>query len=334
MQVLAPFSLKSEVVPLLEAGASELYCGVVPEELSKRWGTFELLNRRRGYDANLWSLGDLKAAVVTAHDRGVPVLVTLNRHYSEELYPILEAMLTRLREVDADGVIVADLGVLQLLRERAYGFRHVVVGTGGATLNAETAAFYGALGATRVVLSRHLTVPEIVDIAAHDHGGVELEAFVLNGLCPFEDGFCTFYQGHEPPAELGGGQLMERSYDPYFEGAGCRISFIHRALTAVGGVVPAKSDGESFTSFAHDRSDESRTAGIDCGACAILALTQASLTSVKIVERAASTARKLRSTRFIRTVVDMAQEGPDYPDFVAAVRRVYTELTGGNGGSG
>ena len=150
MNVLAPFSLKSEVVPLVEAGASELYCGVVPEELSRRWGTLELLNRRRGYDANLWSFADLGEAIAAAHERHVPVFVTLNRHYSEDAYPLLHEILTSLQEVDADGVIVVDLGLLQLLRERPYGFRHVIVGTGGATLNAETVAFYGALGATRV----------------------------------------------------------------------------------------------------------------------------------------------------------------------------------------
>ena len=336
MQVLAPFSLKSEVTPLVEAGASELYCGVVPEELSRRWGTLELLNRRRGYDANLWSFVDLGEAIVAAHDRDVPVFVTLNRHYSEELYPLLHEILTGLKEVDADGVIVADLGLLQLLRERDYGFRNVVVGTGGATFNAETAAFYCALGATRVVLSRHLTVPEIVDISAHNHAGVELEAFVLNGLCPYEDGHCSFYHGHEPPNEPADGHLIERSYDPFFEGAGCRINFLHRPLATADGADPGGHGGETFTSFAHDRSDESRTGGTDCGACAILALAQASLTSVKIVERAFSTVRKVRCTRFIRSVVDLAEsaDSPPYPDFVAAVRRWYAELTGGSECSG
>ena len=339
MNVLAPFSLKSEVVPLVEAGASELYCGVVPEELSRRWGTLELLNRRRGYDANLWSFADLGEAIAAAHERHVPVFVTLNRHYSEDAYPLLHEILTSLQEVDADGVIVVDLGLLQLLRERPYGFRHVIVGTGGATLNAETVAFYGALGATRVVLSRHLTVPEIVDVAAHNDSGLELEAFVLNGLCPFEDGFCTFYHGHEPPRDLGGGgsrHPVERSYDPVFEGAGCRISFAHRPLDAAGAVDPVDETGEAFASFAHDRSDESRTGGTDCGACAILALTQASLASVKIVERAFSTDRKVRCTRFVRAVVDLAAaaDPPAYPDFVAEVRRGYAELTGGRECSG
>ena len=336
MQVLAPFSLKSEVIPLVDAGASELYCGVVPEELSRRWGTLELLNRRRGYDANLWSFADLKEAVCAAHSRDVPVFVTLNRYYSEDTYPFLDETLTRLRESDADGVIVADLGLLQLLRERAYGFRHVVVGTGGATLNAESVAFYGALGATRVVLSRHLTVAEIVDIATHDYCGVELEAFVLNSLCPFEDGFCSFYHGHEPPREaVCDVRRVERSYDPFFEGAGCRISFLHRALAAAGGIDPAATD-ETFTSFAHDRSDESRTGGTDCGACAILALTRAELASVKIVERAFSTERKVRCTRFVRAVVDLAQVNgtSEYREFISEVRQMYKVFTGGNECSG
>ncbi len=339
MHVLAPFSLKSEVVPLVAAGANELYCGVVPEELSQRWGTLELLNRRRGYDANLWSFADLREAVVAAHECGVPVFVTLNRHYPEDLYPLLHEMLARLREVDTDGVVVVDLGLLQLLREQAYGFRHVIVGTGGATLNAETVAFYGALGATRIVLSRHLTVPEIVDITAHNDAGLELEAFVLNGLCPFEDGFCTFYHGHEPPRHLGEGvdwRPIERSYDPVFEGAGCRINFVHRRLDVAGGAEPTGAGCETFASFAHDRSDESRTGGTDCGACAILALTQASLTSVKIVERAFSTDRKVRCTRFVRAVVDLAEaaDPPAYAEFVAEVRRRYATFTGGRECSG
>jgi U32 family peptidase len=320
MKVLAPFSLPQEVPLLIDAGASELYCGIVPEELSAEWGEFESLNRRRGYDANLWNFKDLRRSIEVAHERDVPVFVTLNRFYSESQHPYVVGLAEHLRQTGVDGLIVIDIGLLLSLADTGLRFPHTIVGTGGSTLNSEAISFYRELGATRVVLSRHLSLEEIVSLANATVGQIELEAFILNSLCPFEDGFCTFYHGHEPPRYDRLGPPV--SYDPYFEGCGCRIEFAYRAHGILGGDPIA-------VGFAHDRLDRLREAGVDCGACGIFDFVQAGVHSLKIVERALPTRSKVRCTQFVRQAVELAQaRNAGRDEFIKAARAAYTQLTG------
>jgi collagenase-like PrtC family protease len=324
VKILAPFSLPHEVPELIAAGATELYCGVVPEELRHEVGDFESLNRRRGYDANLWSLEDLEHSTAVAHAQSMPVFVTLNRFFSHRQYPALLQLARDLRAAGADGLIVVDPALMLALRDEGVRFPYLAVGTGGSTFNASTVTFYRTLGATRVILSRHLTVPEIRAIAAEAPADVELEVFILHSLCPFEDGFCSFYHGHDPspdsPGPLPPGCLP--SYDPWFEGVGCRLRFqAHRvgeAGTAFGPV------------FAHDRADELRHGGADCGVCALPELLEAGIHSVKIVERAFPTQRKVSATQFVRRALTIAQSTPppSRRDFQVQAQELYRQMTG------
>lgn len=324
MHILAPFSLPGEVTPLIQAGATELYCGVVPREESDALGDSEALNRRRGYDANLWSFEDLETALATAHGLQVPVYVTLNRYYAPVQHAGVLRLIGELHERDVDGLIVVDPGLLLLLKARGPRFRNLAVGTGGSTFNSHTVAFYRSLGATRVILSRHLTVSEVEKIAGCSPPDVELEAFILNSLCPFEDGFCSFYHGHDPPRTAGSGLRTGclPSYDPWFEGVGCRMVF---------DVVPSgDEDCTPVTGFAHDREDELRRGGADCGVCALRSFARAGIASVKIVERAFPTARKVAGTRFVRQALEVSTGQPELAvdELQARLRALYAEYTG------
>lgn len=325
MDILAPFSLPEEVPLLIEAGATELYCGVVPQAMRAQVGDQECLNRRRGYDANLWNLDDLERSTELAHAQHVPVFVTLNRFYSRRQYATVLPLAHDLHAAGADGLIVIDPGLMLTLREEGPHFPRLAVGTGGSTFNAATVRMYRELGATRVILSRHLTIAEIRAIAERSPEDVELEVFILHSLCPFEDGFCSFYHGHEPAPGVGGplppGCLP--SYDPWFEGVGCRMCFTVRDAGNPGRAL----DG---LRFAHDRADHLRSGGADCGVCALPDLLDAGIHSVKIVERAFRTPRKLSGTRLVRGALDLAQADlpPARLEYQAAVQELYRQMTG------
>jgi U32 family peptidase len=78
MKILAPLNSASEAEMLLANGAEELYCGLVPEEWIARYSGAIWLNRRSPAGGNLRSFSDLARVVEQAHQRAVPVFVTLN----------------------------------------------------------------------------------------------------------------------------------------------------------------------------------------------------------------------------------------------------------------
>ncbi|TAM38434.1 U32 family peptidase, partial [bacterium] len=164
MKILSPISRKEEVEPLVEAGAGELYCGIVPRLWSDRYGVSDTLNRREGYGANFSSFADLQYAIQLAHKRNVPVFVTINGLYTREQYPLIREIVEKLISIKVDGLIIADLGLLLTL-ERTKFPGEIHMGTGGTAFNSRTISFYKELGASRIILDRHLTIGEIKDIS-------------------------------------------------------------------------------------------------------------------------------------------------------------------------
>ncbi len=80
MKILSPLDKVDEVGALAEAGADELFCGLLTED----WHNCYIagaINRRPGGGANFTRWEDLETVVQVAHDRKVPVILTLNEHY-------------------------------------------------------------------------------------------------------------------------------------------------------------------------------------------------------------------------------------------------------------
>ncbi len=67
MKILAPFSKKGEVLPLIDSGADELYCGIIPHEWENKYSMFDTLNRREGYTGEL-GVKNKKLKFITSYD--------------------------------------------------------------------------------------------------------------------------------------------------------------------------------------------------------------------------------------------------------------------------
>ena len=72
---------------------------------------------------------ELAWAVEYCHARGVRVYITLNVMPRTAEYPALEEYVDFLRDLGADAVIVGDIGVFSLVRERAPERHLVMLGT-------------------------------------------------------------------------------------------------------------------------------------------------------------------------------------------------------------
>lgn len=121
------------------------------------------------------------------HARDVRVYVTLNTTlYPGELTALAEAV-AGIAAAGADAVITQDLAVAALVRRMAPGLA-LHGSTQMSVQSLDGARRLAALGFTRVILARELTLSEIAGITAGC--GIETETFVHGALCMSVSGQC------------------------------------------------------------------------------------------------------------------------------------------------
>ncbi|MFC2728621.1 MAG: U32 family peptidase [Centipeda sp. (in: firmicutes)] len=182
-------------------------------ELLAPAGTMEKLHMALAYGADAAYLGgtqfglrafggnftneEIRAAVQMAHRAGKKIYVTVNVFPHNNDLVSLPDYLRFLVEVQADAVLVADLGVFMLVREAAPTLP-VHISTQANNVNWRTVRAWQELGAERVVLARELTREEIREI--RQHTDVDLELFVHGAMCISYSGRCllsSYFTGRD-----------------------------------------------------------------------------------------------------------------------------------------
>ncbi|MBQ2719523.1 MAG: U32 family peptidase [Clostridia bacterium] len=133
--------------------------------------------------------GNLREGIDYAHAHGVKVYVTVNTAPRTHEYAALGDYLATLGRMGPDALIVGDLGVLTLSR-RLLPTVPIHVSTQANVVSAEAARAFAALGASRIVLSRELSLDEIRAIRAELPREIELETFVHGAMCVSYSGRC------------------------------------------------------------------------------------------------------------------------------------------------
>ncbi len=144
--------------------------------------------------ADNFSLDEMRKAVEYAHERGVKVYLTLNTMPREYEYPELKKYITELKSIGLDAMIIADVGVLMLVKQIIPDMEIHISTQANATSAAACCAWY-ALGAKRVVLARELTLDEIKAIKANIPEDLEIECFMHGSMCISYSGRCLL-SGH------------------------------------------------------------------------------------------------------------------------------------------
>ena len=132
---------------------------------------------------------ELCDAVKYVHERGKKLYLTLNTMPHGYEYGALRDFLIRVRDFGIDAMIVADLGVLALVRELIPDME-IHISTQASIVSPEAARAYAALGAKRLVLARELMLDEIRAIRDGLSPDIELEAFVHGSMCVSYSGRC------------------------------------------------------------------------------------------------------------------------------------------------
>ena len=132
---------------------------------------------------------ELRQAVALCHGRGVSVHVTCNTMPRNSEADRLPEWLAYLQELGVDAAIVADVGVLSLLKRHAPRVK-AHISTQASVTNWRAAEAWHELGASRVILARELSLDEIREIRAKAPKELELEAFVHGAMCVSYSGRC------------------------------------------------------------------------------------------------------------------------------------------------
>lgn len=176
IELLAPGGDIDSIKAAILAGANAIYCGL------------DKFNARS--QAKNISLEDLPGILRLAHEHNCEVFLTLNIIIVEREIPALIGLLNKLANTTLDGIIIQDLGVFYLI-SKYFPSLKLHASTQMTTHNEGQIKFLSKLNATRVNLSRELTLDEITALtgAAHDNN-VLTEVFVHGSNCISFSGLC------------------------------------------------------------------------------------------------------------------------------------------------
>lgn len=172
-ELLAPAGDKDALISAIASGADAVYFGT------------DLFNAR--IRANNFNLDEAREAIMLCHAHGVKAFVTLNiAIYDKEIPRVLEYVKS-LYESGVDALIVADLGVMRLVK-RYFPDLEIHASTQASAHNLDGVNMLASLGCKRVVVARELDKNSISHICSGTD--TEIEIFVHGAHCMSVSGQC------------------------------------------------------------------------------------------------------------------------------------------------
>ncbi len=176
VELLMPAGNLEKLKYAVRYGANAVYLGVVD---------FSLRAMRKG---EIITLENLKQAVDLAHKLGAKAYLTLNIFAFNEDIKHLENCIEIIKDANPDAILVSDFGILRLLKKYMPD-TELHISTQTNILNYECVKFWQDMGASRVVLARELSIPEITEIK-NKVPDMEIECFVHGSQCVSFSGRC------------------------------------------------------------------------------------------------------------------------------------------------
>jgi putative protease len=177
LELVCPAGTPAALTTAVDAGADWVYVG------------FRDATNARNFPGLNFNRKELAAGLAYAHDRGCKVLVAINTFPAAGAPEPWHRAVDDAAGLEADGVILADIGLLDYASRRQPQMRRHLSVQASAS-NATAIRFYhSAFGIKRVVLPRVLTVDEIAALNARIP--VETEVFAFGGMCVMAEGRCA-----------------------------------------------------------------------------------------------------------------------------------------------
>lgn len=173
-ELLAPAGSFEKAKTAFLYGADAIYCGT---------STLSLRSRVEIDD------NELARIIKYAHSIGKKVYVALNIYARDNMYEDVKKQAKILEEINADGVIISDGGVLETVKEIAPNLP-LHISTQANTVSSHTCRFWYNNGARRIILARELNKDEINEIMKNKPEDLEIEMFVHGAICYAYSGRC------------------------------------------------------------------------------------------------------------------------------------------------
>ena len=173
--LLAPAGGMRTLETALRFGADAVYLGATQ---------YGLRAQAQNFDE-----AQLARAVELAHAQGAQVHLTLNIFAFDDDLPGMVRTAQMAQALGVDAAIISDLGTIARIRREVPQLA-IHVSTQASTTNSESARVYKALGASRVVLAREMTLEQIERMARELGDEIELESFIHGAACMSYSGRC------------------------------------------------------------------------------------------------------------------------------------------------
>ena len=273
-ELLAPAGNMEKLETALRYGADAVYCGVERFSLRALAGNLTMPELLRGCEL--------------AHSLGKRLYLTLNAYLRQDEEQLARQLLQELLQVPVDAYILADPGMLSLVRQ-IDPEREIHLSTQANTTSAAAAFFWQSQGVKRLNLARELSLTEIKAIRANSQ--VELEIFVHGAMCMAYSGRCLLSAG-----------LSGRSANRGACSHPCRWKYSLQEEARPGEYLPIEEDGRGTYIF------NSRDL---CLIEHLPELIGAGIDSLKIEGRMKSLYYVAAVTRVYRAALDAWRDNPD-----------------------
>ena len=174
VELLAPAGSFEKAKIAFLYGADAVYCGT---------SSLSLRTRADMKDA------DLENTIKYAHNIGKKVYVTLNIFAWDEKYQEIIEMAKKLQVLKPDGIIAADGGVIDVLKQYAPDVP-INVSTQANIVSLHSANFWYKNGAKRMIMAREMNKEQLKYIMENKPEGMEIEIFIHGAICFAFSGRC------------------------------------------------------------------------------------------------------------------------------------------------
>lgn len=173
VELLAPAKNLETAIAAIDCGADAVYIG------ASDFGARENASN---------PLSDIETLVNYAHIFNVKVHVTINTILNNQELERAVEMVKTLYNIGVDAIIVQDFGLLQAAIEGKLPPIQIHMSTQCDIRTLEKAKFFDAIGVSRIILARELSVEKISEICKSVN--CEVETFVHGALCVSYSGQC------------------------------------------------------------------------------------------------------------------------------------------------
>lgn len=328
MKITAGLGCIDDYISLVKAGADEVFCGFVPYEWNKKYGSLFPLNRREVlyYNIQINSYEDMKILKKMVDVYKVPVSITFNYlYYLEEQYEMIAKIIKDLIDIGFSDFIIADIALILYLKEKDIKCSIHLSGE-CAEINRLSIDFFNKLDISRYIFHRKNTIEDMESCIGNNKvKNLEYEAFILNERCHYTGAFCNSlhcdemihlckmpYQLSKVSKHANDFKEVDRKLELYYKDLELEEESYEETACAcdTGNECERKYDNQDDMENQnedeeYDTDDSYILGSTGCGICSLKRLKEAGITHLKVVGRGNSIKNMEKDVRNLKKAISM-----------------------------